>query len=236
MSVKIASVILCGIASCILAVPALASHWEAGQHAFEARNFATALKEWQAGADAGEIDSLYELGVMFREGQGTPRDAAKGFELNRRAAEAGYWLALSAMQTYYHEGIGVAADDVEATRWVRRTADQADSSAMRKYAWALQTGAGVKVDKVAAVDWYERSFLYDDFTTASVMMVSESDWGKYPFTRNGYDNALEKGELPKIDLAVRFREILKLADAGDREAQFEAGMMYFISRGAERNA
>lgn len=223
---------LCGIVCLAAASPAIAGHYEAGQRAYSAHDFATALREWQAGADAGELDSAYELSVMFRDGEGVARDQAKGFALARRAAEAGYYPAREAMTNYYHRGIGIKADDVAATEWVKRGADQGDSRAMRDYAYALRKGIGVPVDKPAAVDWYERSFLYDD-VLATPVPVAESDWEKYPATTSGYEDLVAKGELPKPDLPARFRAMLARADSGEAEAQFEVAMMYLVGRGTK---
>jgi len=231
MTSKRMRLVLCGLVGIAAASPALAGHYEVGQRAYIAHDYATASREWQAGADAGELDSTYELSVMFRDGEGVPKDQAKGFALALRAAEAGYYLARQGMTNYYHKGIGIKVDDVEATRWVKRGADQGDSNAMRDYAYALRTGIGVPVDKAAAVDWYERSFLYDDFSTAHVPMIGESDWSKYPFTTATYDELIEKGDLPKPDLPARFHTMLARADGGDAEAQFEVAMMYFVGRG-----
>jgi TPR repeat protein len=221
---------LCGVVMFAVSAPALAGHYEAGQRAYEKRDYATALREWQAGADAGELESGYELSIMYRDGEGVPQDRAKFFALARRAAEAGYYLAQENMVASYHQGIGVKADDAEATRWVRRRAEQGDSKAMRDLAWALRTGTGVAVDKAGAAEWYERSFLYDDFNPA---VVPHIEWDKYPASAVTYDELVEKGDLPKPDLKARFRATLARADAGDGEAQFQVAMMYLIARGAK---
>lgn len=230
---KKAALVLGGLVMAIAPGLAVAGHYEAGYRAYEKRDLAGALKEWQAGADAGEMDSTYELAIMFRDGEGIPADKAKAFALTKRAAEAGYYSAVKNMVASYHQGIGVPADDVQATAWLLRGAETGDSDAMRRYGAALRTGAGVKADRKAAADWYERSFLYDDFASAKGIMISESDWNKYPMTTAGYDELVEAGSLPKPDLEARFRAILAKADGGDAEAQFQTAMMYYIGRGTK---
>jgi len=75
-------------------------------------------------ARAGSAAAQFNLGQLYRQGQGIPADLA----------QARYWYAASAAQGYayaqynlaimYEFGHGVAADPAEAKRWYRRAAAQ----------------------------------------------------------------------------------------------------------------
>jgi len=65
----LATLILCAS----LALPARAG-FEEGLAAYERGDYATALKEWQPLAVAGNADAQYYLGVMYAFGQGVPQD------------------------------------------------------------------------------------------------------------------------------------------------------------------
>ncbi len=56
-----------------MAAPAWAD-FRAGAEAYERFDYATALKEWRSLAEQGDAAAQYNLGVMYREGQGVPQD------------------------------------------------------------------------------------------------------------------------------------------------------------------
>ena len=64
--------------------------FQAGFDAYNAGDFATALKEWQASADKGDAKSEWGLGLIYDIGRSVPADPA----------EAAKWYALSAAQGF----------------------------------------------------------------------------------------------------------------------------------------
>ena len=90
------------------------------------RNELVALKH---AAESGDVVSQYNLGCVYVEGDGVPKDpleAAKWFLL---AAESGDVDAQYMLASLYDQGEGVKEDDVEAVRWylcLLYTSDAAD--------------------------------------------------------------------------------------------------------------
>lgn len=199
-----------------LATPAYAGHYEDGYRAYQGGNYAKALSEWAAGDAEGDIDSTYELSIMYRDGEGVKPDAERAFALTRKAAEAGDSTAQFNLGNYYRKGTGVKVDEVEMRRWYLLSARGFNAKAMHSYATALYEGKGGPKDLAGAVEWYERALIYED------------DDGYYL-------DLIDQGKLPKRDFAARFKARTAAAEAGDAEAQFQLAMMYYNGQGTERD-
>ena len=77
----LATLILCAS----LALPAQAG-FEEGQAAYNRGDYATALKEWQPLAVAGNADAQYNLGWMYASGLGVPQDKVLAYALYNLSA------------------------------------------------------------------------------------------------------------------------------------------------------
>ena len=53
-----------------LSSPVAAQDFQKGSAAYQAGDFATALQEWTPLADAGDATAQYNLGIIYRQGQG----------------------------------------------------------------------------------------------------------------------------------------------------------------------
>jgi len=58
----------------VLAMPVAAQNLDAGWDAYEAGDYATALKNWQPLAEQGNAFAQSGLGLMYDTGQGVPQD------------------------------------------------------------------------------------------------------------------------------------------------------------------
>lgn len=72
-----------------LAVPAGANVRE-GVDAWSRGDYAAAVAQWQAPAEAGDADAMFNLGQAYRLGRGVPIDPARAEDLYARAAAAGH--------------------------------------------------------------------------------------------------------------------------------------------------
>ena len=63
---------------------------EDGQAAYERGDYAAALAQWQPLAEQGIARAQNNLGVIYENGQGVPRNVVEAMKWYRRAAEQGY--------------------------------------------------------------------------------------------------------------------------------------------------
>lgn len=95
---------------------------------------ARAIAELEAGARAGDPESLGALGERKFKGIGTARDLPGAFACIRGAAERGQSSAQVVLATLYRDGLGAPKDAAEAARWFRLAARAGESDAKRALA------------------------------------------------------------------------------------------------------
>jgi len=80
-------------------------------------------------AERGFAAAQYQLGKLYRDGQGVPADPAAAARWFRAAAEQGYAKAQRNIGMRYAAGDGVTADRIEALTWLTIAAQQGLSAA-----------------------------------------------------------------------------------------------------------
>ncbi len=97
--------------------------------AYEAGDFATALKLLRPLAESGGAEAQYRLGLMYANGMGVPTDQAEAARLYRLAADQGVGKAQFSLGEFYRDGDGVAQDLVQAYMWFSVAAAAGDQAA-----------------------------------------------------------------------------------------------------------
>jgi hypothetical protein len=65
------------------------NYWK-GQVAYRNQDYATALREWEPLANQGNANALFNLGVMYKYGQGVPQNYKTAIKWFRLAAKQGH--------------------------------------------------------------------------------------------------------------------------------------------------
>ena len=90
--------------------------WSAGpQKGFsqERGDYATAIKEWTPLAKQGDVVAQYNLGLIYGQGKGIPKDYRKAIKWSTLAAEQGSPIAQTILSGYYFEGFWELPIDYE---------------------------------------------------------------------------------------------------------------------------
>ncbi len=117
--------ILAGVVlSLMLTGGAAAGPYEDGLAAAKRGDYATALRLWRPLAEQGYANAQFNLGFMFRNGQGVPQDYAEAVKWYRLAAEQGYANAQFNLGLMYADGQGVPQDYVQAHMRLNLAASQ----------------------------------------------------------------------------------------------------------------
>jgi len=95
-----------------------------GANAYNARNYALALKEITPLARAGNADAEHLLGLMYYMGRGVPRDYRQAFSWHYKAAVQGKADAQYVIGAMYYTGNSVPQDHQLAVQWFRKAAEQ----------------------------------------------------------------------------------------------------------------
>ena len=85
----------------MLCSPVAAQDFFKGYAAYEAGDYAVALKEWRPLAEAGDIGAQVVLGNMYFDGNGVNQDNAEAISWYRLAAEQGDTSTQERLGSYY---------------------------------------------------------------------------------------------------------------------------------------
>jgi TPR repeat protein len=112
---------------------------------------------YRKAADLSDSTATYNIGFMYHNGQGTPRDPTEAIAWYRKAADLGYASAPYNVGVMYRDGQGVPQDPAEAVAWFRKAADLGHVGAMNALGAMYANGRGVPQDDVQAAAWYRRA-------------------------------------------------------------------------------
>ena len=114
----------------LLATSAWAGNNE-GRAAYDAGDYATALRELPPLAEQGDAGAQFTLGNMYYLGHGVPEDYAEAVRWYRMAAEQGDGGAQFILGLMHVRGHGVPEDIVQAHKWFNLAATQGDKDAIK---------------------------------------------------------------------------------------------------------
>ncbi len=115
------------------------------------RNPASALRLWQAAADAGNAAAELALAIRHLEGDGVKADAAKGMGLLRSAVAKGHVPALARLGQELETGLRTPADVAQAESVLTRASAAGNAHGTYRLAWMHRIGKGVKHDMARCV-------------------------------------------------------------------------------------
>jgi len=157
----------------------------------------------------GDAEAMYDLAMVYRDGEGTPKDLKKALYWFRKSAARGKAEAMNELGCAYSKGAGVTVDYVAALGWFRRGAARGDIIAMLNIGVAYDLGQGVPADDAEAVRWYLKAAEGGD-PTAALYLAS----------------MYERAEGVKLDFAEAARGYGRAArrEAADERAGARAGL------------
>lgn len=100
-----------------------------GYQSYLKGHYQDAYDEWLPLAELGDAEAQYNLGVLFDQGAGRPRNLATAADWYRKAAGQGFVDAQINLGIMYLNGQGVERDTSEAARWFALAAAQGDAEA-----------------------------------------------------------------------------------------------------------
>jgi len=118
-------------------------------------DFATALNEFERLAEQGNFVAQYNLGIMYANGKGVPRDIDKAAAWFHKAATGGDARAQYNLGNLYSEGQGVPENPARAAHWYTKAAEQGLAAAQYNLGRVYYMGTGVKQDFVQAFVWMQ---------------------------------------------------------------------------------
>lgn len=119
--------------------------------------FAKALKSFRPRAEAGDAVAQYNMGVLYYDGIGTPRNYKEAFKWFRMAADQGDADAQNNLGIMYYEGHGVGKNYSQAFHWYNLAAEQGHVAAQYNLGIMYEQGIGTAKDRAKAKQWFKKA-------------------------------------------------------------------------------
>lgn len=185
---------------------------------------------------------LLALWYFSRKAMGSGADQIESI---REIAERGDVYSQFRLGQLYYEGKGVRSDDGEAATWFMKAAQQEHAEAQFILATMYEKGVGIEKNDEEAFRWYlqaamqghERASVILDsakWTIHKQKHLSGSDTPAHSPTAVQKEPELHQPDQPPGG-GDQFQKYLAKAQAGDVDAQYNLGIMYYHGEGIAKN-
>jgi len=190
-----------------------------GVQAYKKKDYLRALIEFRSLAEQGNTDALYNLGQMYRLGEGVQQNDAEAVKWYLLAAEKGDADAQYNLGQMYRQGIGVPQDNAEAVKWYLLAAKQSNVNAQAK----LKAMNGKKNVPRNNADVVNRTNISTKKNDVQKRAKPEPEYSK------GKDMPQDNVEAEAI------KQIRLVAEQGNAKAQSNLGVVYATGQGVPQD-
>jgi TPR repeat protein len=131
--------------------------YELGRAYLKKGDFEAALTQLRKAGGQGYAPALNEIGTMYSDGFGVPKDEGEAVKWYRNGAERGYVGGQLNLAFMYENGRGVPRDYKAAFQWYSKAAAQGSARAEDSLGYFYGQGIGVKRDDVQSVAWFRKA-------------------------------------------------------------------------------
>ncbi|TGN80404.1 hypothetical protein EOW77_0027645 [Bradyrhizobium yuanmingense] len=131
-------------------------HYQLGRSFFAMRDHGGAVASYKAASELGNARALYELGLMYENGNGVEKDPARSRFYYEMAAEKKIAPALVSLGLQQERGIGATSDPAKAYALYQRAAELGDATAINRMGELAEKGLGARRDLKLARALYQR--------------------------------------------------------------------------------
>ena len=108
-------------------------------------------------ANQGDVDSQFNLGLMYSQGEGVRQDYSKARQWYEKAANQGSAEAQANLGYIYQYGEGVRQDYAKAREWYTKSANQGIAEAQFNLGLMYSQGEGVRQNRAIAKEWFGKA-------------------------------------------------------------------------------
>jgi TPR repeat protein len=129
--------------------------YQEGVDAYQAGKFTVAAEKFKSLAEQGDASAQFNLGSLYRQGQGVAQDDKQAALWWAKAADQGHTDAMDNLGLRYAKGEGVELDLVQAYKWFSIAGMRKNESAAAnaKVTLAKMTPAQIEEAQNIAKDW-----------------------------------------------------------------------------------
>ena len=162
--------------------------YEKGMESIQDGNFAEAYFYWRPLADAGDLESQYNVGWMYANGLGLNVNVLEAIRWWKKAAKKGHAPAKFSIGLAYLNGDGVKTDDEQAIEWMLSAAStgyEDGQDILRRLILQRESAAIAQLAELGKQSWF----------TDKILVTGESvNLRKGPGTSHAIVGKTRKGE------------------------------------------
>ncbi len=213
---------------------------------------AEAIDWYKKAVRQGSLDAATNIGLMYAQGRGVPKDHAEALTWLRQAAEGGDAIAQYNLALLYSRGDGIPKNDQESVRWLTAAAAHNVIPALLDLAnFYMHPPSLTSEDVNRAISYYEKAAELGSARAQAILgtIFAKGLQGKpdYEQSVNWYRKAADQGERDgQCGLAMRYalgqgvpvdleearRLFTAAADQGQPEAEYDLAVMCEEGKGA----
>jgi len=149
------------------AAAATADPLQDGAAAFKRGDYGQALSAWRPLAAQGNPTAQNNLGIMYLDGKGVPRNTDEAVRYLSLSAAAGSPQGQNNLGGLYRDGKGLPRDYAKAAQWFAASASQGNSAGMYNLGLMYELGQGMKPEPFHAYMWYAAAAERGDMPNAA---------------------------------------------------------------------
>ena len=184
--------------------------------AYDAKDYAKALKYYQYAAEKNDNHAQFRLGVMYSMGKGVTQNYAVAMKWYLKSANQGNVYAQYNIGNMYGKGQGVKPDYSEANKWYQKAAEQGDTSAQYNLGVNFYIGNGTTRNYTEALNWWLKAAKSGDADS-----------------QNNVGTMYQNGIGVKQDYSEALKWYTKASEQGHTSALYNLGIMYAEGTGME---
>ena len=213
------------------------------------KTVARAAALYTRAADAGHIEAIVSLGILYQSGRGVAQDFERARNLYSTAATAGNGRAMNNLGLMYVRGEGIEQDYTSAAVLFESAAKLGVKQAFRNLGVLYENGYGVPLNEEKAIALYKQAgqsrvpapltrYVYDprllplSATPEALQVLEATAAVGDPIAQFQFAWALlQKPQVPAVTLRRAAGLFERAARAGYGPAMANLGMMYFRGEG-----
>ncbi len=240
LSPLILSHLLIALALGLISLPSLADDLEEGITAYQNQDYKAAINAWDRAAQQGDPDAEYNLGQLFRLGQGVQLDYPTAQSYYLKAAQKDHPLAQLNLGTMYYSGSLGPDQEENAFYWLQKAAKNDNADAQWMIGVMLFNGQGVSQNSIAAYSWL--TLASEQLHTQATLDQAKLKTGLSAVELSLADtltNAFKQAKMAKIAIQKQeedaFYWLHQAAKKGDSHSQWMIGDMLLNGQGVPQD-
>lgn len=215
-----------------------ASRFDDGVDAYSRKEYKKALKFWIPLADRGGAAAQYNIGLIYFDGKGVPRDNKKAFKWLRIASHQKHKKAQNKLAGMYASGVGVKQDDVKAFQWYQKAAKLGLAKAQFNLGEMYYYGKGVEKNEAEAKRWWLKASK-QQWPNAKLRLTGKAPIKIAKSEKPGATNVfgISRPPVPKsvpVPVAAHRKPAIDL-NPDEPMQQYILGRKYFTGKGLKKN-